>query len=121
MGPNFQEYHQYRFHDQIEGNSRFQPNRRCHFCDQPIECGFVDFFCLFRRIYLDNLYGKNRYNNLKVKVLRYGEARDHYQLFSCLREHHQRLGHGEKCNRQLRFLTISRLDHRVQTIYALSL
>jgi len=39
---------------------------------------------------------KNRYNNQKEKVLRYGELHDHCRLVSCLLEHHQRLDHGVK-------------------------
>jgi len=55
MGPNFLEYPQYRFHDRIEGNSHFQPNRRCRFCDRTFEGWIIGFFCSFARICLDNL------------------------------------------------------------------
>jgi len=125
MDLNFLEYLQYHFRDRIERNSRFQPNRRCRFYDHLFGGVIVVVFCSFGRIYLNNLYGKNRYNNLKEKVLRYGEARDHFQLVSCLLGHHQRLDHGEICSHQhqpmVRFLTISHLNHQAQTIYALTL
>ena len=121
MDPNYLEYPQYHFRDRIGSNSSFQPNRRCRFYDHSIGGGIVGVFCSFGRIYLDNLYGKNRYNNQKEKVLRYGEVHDHFQLVSCLLEHHQRLDHGGKCSHLVEYLTISRLDHRAQTIYALSL
>jgi hypothetical protein len=121
MDLNFLEYPQYHFRDRIGRNSRLQPNHRYRFCDRSIGDGFVGFFCSFGRIYLSNLYGKNRYNNLKEKVLRYGEVRDHCQLVSCLLEHHQRLDHEGKCSHWVVFLTISRLHHRVQTISFLPL
>ena len=95
-GLNYLEYHQYHFHDQIEQICHLQPNHQCRFCDRSIRLGIVGYVYAFGHSYLDNLYGKNRYNNLKVKVLRYGEAHDHYQLSSCLLEHHQRLDHVEK-------------------------
>jgi hypothetical protein len=99
----------------------FQPNHRCRFYDRSFGCSDAGVFCSFGRIYLRNLYGKNRYNNLKEKVLRYGEVHDHFRLVSCLLEHHQRLDHGEKYSHLVVCLTIFRLDHRAQTIYALSL
>ena len=121
MDLNFLEYPRYHFRDRIRGNSRFQPNHLCRFCDRSIGGAIAGVFCSFGRIYLRNLYGKNRYNNLKEKVLRYGEVRDHCQLVSCLLEHHQRLDHEGKCSHWVVFPTISRLHHRAQTIYALSL
>jgi len=60
---NFLEYRQYHFRDRIERNSRFQPNRRCRFYGLSIGRGIIGLFCSFGRIYLNNLYGKNRYNN----------------------------------------------------------
>ena len=114
MDLNFLEYPRYHFRDRIGGNSRFQPNHLCRFCDRSIGGAIAGVFCSFGRIYLRNLYGKNRYNNLKEKVLRYGEVRDHCQLVSCLLEHHQRLDHEGKCSHWVVFPTISRLqpNHR---------